>query len=87
MFRSGELSSMTPDGLNSFQKLAFGTIVDLRSPKEIANGFHQHLRLADSGVASPIDDESPKSVLPVSDIEVISAPVFSDESWLPQAAK
>lgn len=84
MFRSGELSSMTPVGLESFKKLAIGKVFDLRSPNEIVNGCHQHVRPTDSGLASPEEFEEPKSMIQAAGINVVAAPVFSDEDWLPQ---
>jgi hypothetical protein len=86
MFRSGDPSSMTPDGLDSFQKLAIGKVFDLRSPIETTTFIHGHARHADSGFASPDESDSDevKSTLLSTGVEVIAAPVFPDEEWLPQ---
>jgi hypothetical protein len=85
MFRSGDPSSMTPDGLDSFQKLAIGKVFDLRSPIEATTFIHGHARHADSGFASPDESDSDevKSTLLSTGVEVIAAPVFPDEEWLP----
>jgi glucosyl-3-phosphoglycerate synthase len=86
MFRSGGPSSMTPDGLDSFQKLAIGKVFDLRSPIETTTFVHGHAKHADSGFASPdeSDSDAVKSMLLSTVVEVIAAPVFPDEEWLPQ---
>ena len=84
VFRSGELSSMTADGRESFQKLAIGKVFDLRSPIETTSGVHGDAGHADRGVASPTEPNELNSMFLATDIEVVAAPVFSDEEWVPQ---
>jgi hypothetical protein len=86
MFRSGDPSSMTPNGLDSFQKLAIGKVFDLRSPIETTTFVHGHAKHADSGFASPdeSDSDAVNSMFLSTGVEVIAAPVFPDEEWLPQ---
>jgi len=84
MFRSGELSLMTAAGRESFQKLAIGKIYDLRSPIEISSRAHGNSGHADSGVASPDVSKELESMFLASGAEVVAAPVFPDEEWLPQ---
>jgi len=84
IFRSGELSRMTPCGQKALQELGVVKIFDLRSPIEINNGVHRHSK-RDSGLASPssFDEAGEKSSL--AGIERIAAPVFPDTEWLPEA--
>lgn len=84
VFRSGELSSITAKGRESFQKLAIGKVFDLRSPIETTSGVYGDAGHADRGVASPKDPNELKSMFLATDAEVVSAPVFSDEEWIPQ---
>jgi hypothetical protein len=81
MFRSGDPSSMTPDGLDSFQKLAIGKVFDLRSLIETTTFVHGRAKHADSGFASPdeTDSDEVKDMFLSTGVEVIAAPVFPDE--------
>lgn len=83
MFRSGDPSSMTGDGCDSFKKLGIGKVFDLRSHIEITNGVHGHAKHADSGFASPDEPAEVQSMLLATGVEVVAAPVFPDEEWLP----
>jgi protein tyrosine/serine phosphatase len=84
MYRSAEPSSMTAAGLESFNRLGVGKVFDLRSPIETINAVHGHHGHADSGVASPVESGEPKSMFSTIGTEVVAAPVFPDEEWLPQ---